>query len=106
MKTIHLPLYAIYYDLIECGKKRAEYRKITPFWQKRICQRYGRNCGATCRGCIIFTPKPYTRVCFRYGYTKRTMLFHLAAIKVGKGRANWGAPSEEDVFIFKLGERI
>ncbi len=46
-----------------------------------------------------------THVCFRYGYTKRTMLFKLDSITIGKGRPEWGAP-DHNVFILKLGERI
>ena len=39
------------------------------------------------------------------GYTKRTMLFKLNSISIGKGRPEWGAPDNE-AFILKLGNRI
>lgn len=47
----------------------------------------------------------YTHVRFRYGYTKRTMLFKLNSISIGKGNPDWGAP-DQDVFILKLEERV
>ena len=55
----------------------------------------------------IFQPslKYYDAVRFRYGYTKRTMLFKLNGISIGKGHSEWGAPDNE-VFILKLGNRI
>lgn len=46
-----------------------------------------------------FHPKEYTHVCFRFGYTKRTMLFELESITIGVGNTNWGAPDNECVFI-------
>lgn len=49
--------------------------------------------------------KYYDAVRFRYGYTKRTMLFKLNGISIGKGHSEWGAPDNE-VFILKLGNRI
>ena len=47
----------------------------------------------------------YTHVKFSYGYTKRTMIFELEKITIGKGNPEWGAPNE-DVFIIHLGKRI
>lgn len=48
----------------------------------------------------------YTHVRFRFGYTKRTMLFELESITIGVGNTNWGAPDNECVFILKLGKCI
>lgn len=47
---------------------------------------------------------PHVR--FRFGYTKRTMLFELESITIGVGNTNWGAPDNECVFILKLGKCI
>lgn len=86
MKILDLPLKAKWFLMIEIGTKREEYREIKPFWKKRLF-------------------KGYTHVRFRYGYTKRTMLYELNEIVIGKGRQEWGAPTE-DVFVLKLGKRI
>lgn len=63
-----------------------------------------------CFSCITrgngFHPKEYTHVRFRFGYTKRTMLFELESITIGVGNTNWGAPDNECVFILKLGKCI
>lgn len=104
MNILDLPLKGIWYDMIESGNKKEEYREIKPYWSKRIC------------GCVFTTKsmcekdkctycKKITHIRFRYGYTKRTMLFKLNNVDIGKGRSEWGAPSSE-VFILKLGERI
>lgn len=109
MKTLHLPLKAKWYEMIESGEKTEEYREIKPYWENRIqCQAYG-----------VCTPnKPclrartvgvcdmrYTHVKFSYGYTKRTMTFEIDSITIGRGIPEWGAPTE-DVFIIKLGKRL
>ena len=52
-----------------------------------------------------FRTKDYTHIRFRYGYTKRTMLFELKGITIGKGNTEWGAPDDKEVFILKLGNR-
>lgn len=36
MRTLTLPLKAIYFHQIKAGKKLVEYRLCTPFWRKRL----------------------------------------------------------------------
>ena len=88
--------------MIESGEKREEYREIKPYWSKRFVgfdaplfsHRYGYQ-HANVKG--------YTHVRFRYGYTKRTMLFCLDSITMGfDGKPEWGAPTDKPVFIIKL----
>lgn len=118
MKILHLPLKSAWYLMIESGVKKEEYREIKPYWIKRLAKCKGSNdhnvtgfwCKkANCHSCIVhsngFHPEGYTHVLFRYGYTKRTMLFKLDSISIGKGNPDWGAP-DENVFILKLGETI
>lgn len=35
-RTLTLPLKAEYFDAIRDGSKPEEYRKVTPYWRKRI----------------------------------------------------------------------
>ena len=93
MKILDLPLKARWYDMIESGEKTEEYREYKNYWYKRLVDEE------------TLRVKPYTHVRFRYGYTKRTMLFEIISITVGVGNPDWGAPSYP-VFIIKLGERI
>lgn len=87
--------------MIERGEKREEYREIKPYWIKRfvgfdaplIPRRHGYQ-HANVKG--------YTHVRFRYGYTKRTMLYKIDEIIIGRGNPYWGAPTEKDVFIIKF----
>ena len=102
MKILDLPLKKKWYEMIESGEKREEYREIKPYWSKRfvgldaplISHRYYLPQHANVKG--------YTHVRFRYGYTKRTMLFKIDSIIIGRGNPYWGAPTDKDVFIIEF----
>lgn len=104
MKILHLPLKKEWYEMIESGVKTEEYREIKSYWNKRLTGiehllfsfRYGYRSA---------NENGYTHVKFSYGYTKRTMVFEINDITIGRGRTEWGAP-DNDVFIIKLGRRI
>lgn len=119
MKILDLPLKAKWYEMIESGNKKEEYREIKKYWIGRLAKCGGHNSyektgfyckKAICFSCITrgngFHPKEYTHVRFRFGYTQRTMLFELESITIGVGNTNWGAPDNECVFILKLGKCI
>ena len=126
MKILDLPLKSKWYLMIESGVKPEEYREIKPYWYLRLYQhkkefsflgRLTRDeaeyaCDPGLRyilkgeGFKESELKGYTHVRFRYGYTKRTMLFKIDSITIGIGNPEWGAPTDKDVFIIRLGERI
>lgn len=127
MKTLYLPLKAKWYEMIESGEKKEEYREIKPYYICRIARWKEGNYDPRRNGQIsstaaitaynngdankigtdvsFFRMKDFDAVRFSYGYTKRTMTFEIESIRIGKGRPEWGAP-EEDVFIIKLGNMI
>lgn len=124
MRILHLHLKAQWYDMIERGEKREEYRARSAYWIARLCEwRYMPNAHTivvehvtmdaareiaieeldTYQG-VLFT-KRYDAVRFSYGYTKRNMLWECSGISIGRGREEWGAPNHE-TFIIKLGKQI
>lgn len=113
-KCLYLSLKATWFDMIESGVKKAEYREIKPYWIKRLCiARYGGggsvNCfDSECMDCLRTRPYKtfkYDIVRFSYGYTRRTMTFEIESITIGKGNPAWGAPTN-NVFIISLGRRL
>lgn len=84
IKILDLVLIGKWYDLIESGIKREEYREIKPYWKKRLSN------------------NRYTHVKFRRGYTKQSMLFEITDISIGKGNVDLGAPADKDIFIIKF----
>lgn len=109
MKILDLVLKHQWYDMIDSGEKKEEYREIKPFWDNKFsCQSHGlcdlyKNCKQITLG--IGKCEKYTHVKFHRGYTNTTMTFELESIKVGIGNPQWGAPDNE-VFIIKLGKRL
>lgn len=109
MKILYFPLKKKWYEMIESGIKKEEYRSNNPYWRKRILDCYDANTDCKiyiqegCNYCKKPQIKKFDAVRFSYGYTKRTMAFECKGIEIGKGHPEWGAPEKEDVFIIKLG---
>ena len=120
MKTLHLPLKAQWYEMIESGVKTEEYRILSSHWVQRLLElANGKRLkwidafplsfhsidikNSMEMGVLKF--RQFDTVKFSYGYTKRTMTFEIECITIGKGKPEWGAPTE-DVFIIKLGKRV
>ncbi len=87
MKILDLVLMYCWYDMINAGIKSEEYRKKSPYWNKRLTTKYD-------------------AVRFHRGYTSTTMMFLIDSINSGKGNTVWGAPENESVYIIKLGKRL
>ena len=85
--TLHLILKTCWYNMITQGIKREEYRENKPYWKKRLFSHQ------------------YTHVCFHRAYTNETMTYKIESISIGRGRAEWGAPSS-DVYIIKFSEEV
>lgn len=110
MRVLDLPLKKEWYNMIESGIKREEYRKIKPYWCKRLavcsnplCWWRDGNKGCHFRQALqCLNRLSYTHVRFRYGYTTRTMFFEIDSITIGMGKPEWGAPTDQPVFIIKF----
>lgn len=94
MMTLYLPLKKEWYNMIESGEKKEEYREINNYWASRLLHRH------------IQQFKLFEAVRFSYGYTNRTMTYKIESLRIGKGKPEWGAPTDHEVFIIKLGERM
>ncbi len=83
MNTLHLTLHAYWFNEILQGRKKNEYRDITPFWRSRLFHRDG-------------TPKPFDAIRFKNGYATDAP-FMVVEFKV---------LTESDCFDIALGEII
>lgn len=61
-----------------------------------------------CDNCLKneYLAYPFDAVVFRFGYTKRIMVYRIQSISIGQGRTEWGAPKNKETFIIKLKERL
>ena len=113
IEAIHLPLKAKWYDMIESGEKKEEYRLLSPHWLKFFCWTrrfvHCKNDSLKCDRCYKVnseSPYPFNAVVFRYRYTKILMVWSVDSISIGQGRTEWGAPNNKDTFILKLKDRL
>lgn len=119
---LNLVLTHKWYDMIERGIKKEEYREITPYWSNRLVNRYGieywesvlshntvEKMAETYNGVprMIFNYgyADYDAVCFHRGYTNTTITFEYNELTIGKGKPELGAP-DKPTFIIKLGKRL
>lgn len=126
--TLHLVLKSQWFDLIDSGIKTEEYREIKPYWKKRLLN-YKELSGYVDKNYEAMTayeflvhgsiephiedaphqfPRGYKQVAFRRGYHRDApcMVFAVKDICFGKGKPEWGTPTDKEVFIIKLDKRI
>lgn len=83
-KTLHLTLTYHWWDKVSNGEKKAEYRRFTANWRKRL--------NGVKRGDLVV---------FHRGYTGRTLTRTIEDIRVIGG---WDLPNEEYDFFGKPNE--
>ncbi len=112
---LDLVLKGKWYDMIESGEKRQEYRDATLFWLKRILKK-GYYVISTDGNISSGTYKSkHNQVTFRRGYgkTAKRMCFWILCDEVFIRRNNYGRPEWQDgsfktksIIVINLGKRI
>lgn len=88
--TLDLVLTTKWYEMIQSGEKREEYRAMTDYWRGRIWA----------KAAVI------DRVRFHRGYSSTTMTFEVTAIRTGYGNPTWGAKDGQLYYVIALGEKV
>lgn len=111
MRDLRLNLKKEWYDLIESGVKKEEYREIKPYWltrlttvstnKERVCNRFIND---PYYDDVYF--KQYDTITFVYGYTKRQMTFKFEGVAIKEGNPEWGAVPGQLYFVIKIGDKI
>lgn len=114
MKTLKLTLKKEWFDLINSGEKKEEYREFKQYWHSRLCKNsdtnhlkykqsqlndsYGRM-----SECFMIYQFDYIE--FKNGYSKNapTIICECKSIEIGTGNTRWGALENEQYFVIKLG---
>ena len=115
--TITLQLKRKWYEMIDSGQKKEEYRRISPYWLSRILV-CGKACSARilsgevfCPVCLRMNWKKFDKVIFTLGYPRKDeagkkMVFEIDNLLMRSGNPEWGAEEGRTYFVFKLGKRI
>lgn len=128
--TLYLILKQPWFGMISTGKKTEEYREITPFWVRRLLAEvehvpFGEDIFHPVdlpKDCTAVIPenvkqlllsgnlavRPFRKVNFGHGYRKgrSSVTLPIKGITIGRGRPEWGAPRDRDVFIISLGGKV
>ncbi len=122
MKTLNLTIKKRWFDMIDARIKREEYRDITPFWIKRLCnpsifvdakipegQWVNEITNKMHHDTLQWIRNVYSDVLFANGghfgnVPKLTVKWD--GMHIGEGRPEWGAEPGKKYFVIKLGEKI
>lgn len=89
--NLFLILKGQWYEMIDSGEKKEEYRQVTEYWTDR------RKLGT----------RHYDTATFQLAYTKKhRMTFEIKSIEVRTGNPAWGAEKGEKYYVIKLGKRL
>lgn len=94
---LHLFLEYKWYDMIECGAKKVEYRRICDFWNSRLL-------AIDSNDKIIY--RRYKKIVFHRAYTSTVMEWTIEGITTGYGDVKLGAYKGEKCYIITLGKRL
>ncbi len=99
MKILHLTLKKKWYDMIQSGEKKEEYREQKHYWLSRL--KY--YCNYT--DMMHEFEHDYTHVLFRNGYSKDApkMLVKLEDTRFGKAKPEWSDNWQGEVIVLSLG---
>lgn len=110
-KVIWMPIKRVYFDMINEGIKKEEYREIKDFWTSRLFERildgYVTE-GGEIKTKMVLRPVTDFQTCglmlhAGYGKDKPHLLVDLLSVWPGVGNPQWGAPDFR-VYINSLGE--
>lgn len=97
---LNLILKREWYDLIEQGIKKEEYRELKQFWNKRFIN------GQIKIGGQLYKPSEIF-ITFQLGYRNpKFMHFECTGYEIRNGRSEWGAEPNNKYHVLKLGNRI
>ena len=127
LRTLHLPIGndnkkygGAWFDMIRSGVKKEEYREFfgmdkgSPMNIKRLLTDAGddwewlidafRKFDKKTLDFVEFKPWKVLHLTNGYGHDKPQLWARIESITIGRGKPEWGAPTDRDVFIIKLGE--
>lgn len=85
-----LPIKKVWFDMIQSGIKKEEYREISPYYTSRFKNAFP-------AGVL----KQF--ICFRNGYSKKSPEFvALCSLDVKNGKEEWGATPNKKYYVLTI----
>ena len=115
LPTLHLPIAnnakkygGCWFDMILSGVKKEEYRQCSVFNRQRLCVSsvwmMVEHSGIDVLSVDEWKPFKVLHLTNGYGHDKPQLWAHIESISIGRGNPEWGAPTDRDVFIIRLGD--
>jgi len=114
LPTLHLPIGnspkygGCWFDLILSGVKKEEYRECSVFNRQRLCVSsvwmMAEHSGIDVLSVDEWKPFKVLHLTNGYGDKNQQLWAHIENISIGRGNPEWGAPTDMDVFIIRLGD--
>ena len=128
--NLQLPLKKQWFEMTKAGIKTEDYREITPYWIKILCENYKGDLSEICNdfeeapmfsdypecldGIIIKSSiefKKFNQNTMTLGYSKkrdneRTLVLKHKGIEIRTGNPDWGAEPNKLYFVIKHGKRL
>lgn len=111
-RVLDLSLTYHWYDEIEAGRKKEEYRNLNSNYYWHRFHACGNQCPpgfdvGMCKACPRTYLHSYDYVLFHRGrFSPTAMLVQCDGIRIGYGREDWGAERGKRYFVIQLGDRI
>ncbi len=128
MNILHLPISEPWFSKTVTGEKTEEYREISLYWLRRLLDysdmpmeepdewkkvaedilddiNSGHKAADVIKTYFCKLRKfDITRLVNGYGANRPTLDIECKGIRIGRGRPEWGAPTDRDVFIIEHGQ--
>lgn len=98
MNILHLTLKKKWFDMIQTGVKKEEYREIKDYWRQRL--------ELPRQAMFVVRFKDFDCIRFRNGYGKNAPTFdiELKGVEYGTGKPEWGAENGVHYYVLSLGK--
>lgn len=101
MKNLQMSLKKKWFEITKTGIKTEDYREISPYWVKRLCEVYSDNPKLICFK--EFTQNTMTLGYPKSGDTERILKLEHKGIEIRTGNPDWGAEPDKLYFVIKHG---
>lgn len=100
-QILHLNLKKKWFDMIESGEKKEEYREVKPYFDRIFSE--GK---IKIKGKYYYTGE--VTICFSNGYSKnrRQMFFSIQGLTIREGKEEWGAEPNKKYYCIHLKEKL
>lgn len=107
--VLHLTLKKKWFDMIDSGEKKEEYRDLKSYWVVRLLTDFnwdaGKNPIKLNKG--SYCGKSFNCIQFANGYNNpKKINMECNGIEIGEGKPEWGAERGKKYFVIKLGNKI